>query len=126
MTKALCFNCGHTKLGAICSCEKCNAGSTGDMDLDIAFSDHQMSAATIAAFGNVIRAIGQVCEDDQLRFWSFIRFISVNHPQILGVQMPPERQAECDVVLTRANPPAVQVEQSERARYLREHGGEAS
>jgi hypothetical protein len=120
MTMALCFNCGHTKFGALCPCPECNVASTGDMNLDIAFSDHHMSVATIGAFGEVVRAIRRVCEDDQLRFWSFIRFVSVHHGDILGVQMPPEQAAECDAVLVRAQPPPVTVEESERARYMRE------
>jgi len=121
MTMALCFNCGHTKFGAIVPCPECNVGSTGDMNLDIAFSDHHISVATIGAFGEVVRAIRRVCEDDQVRFWSFIRFVSVNHSEILGVQMPPEQAAECDSVLARAHPPPVAVEESERERFMREY-----
>ena len=120
MTMALCFNCGHTKFGAIVPCPECNVGSSGDMGLAIAFSDHRLSADTLEAFGEVIRAIRRVCEDDQLRFWSFIRFASVNHSDILGVEMPPEQQARCDDVLARAQPPHVAVEESDRARYMRE------
>jgi hypothetical protein len=121
MTMALCFNCGHTKFGAIVPCPECKVGSTGDMNLDIAFSDHRMSVATIGAFGEVVRAIRRVCEDDQLRFWAFIRFVSVNYGDILGVQMPPGQAAECDAVLARAHPPPVTVEESERERFVREH-----
>jgi hypothetical protein len=120
MTMALCFNCGHTKFGAICPCTKCDVASTGDFNLDITFSDHKLSVASLAAFGEVVRAIRRVCEDDQLRFWSFIRFVSVNHSDILGVEMSPEQQAECDAVLARANPPPVLIEESERARFMRE------
>jgi hypothetical protein len=118
MTKALCFACGHTKFGAICACPECGVTSTGDMSLDIAFSDHWLSVATIAAFGEVVRAIRRECDDDQLRFWSFIRFVSVNHPDILGVNMPPEQQAACDDVLARAHPPPVAVEESDQARFM--------
>ena len=112
MTMALCFNCGHTKFGAICPCPECSVPSTGDMNLDIAFSDHRMSVATLGAFGEVVRAIRQVCDDDQLRFWSFIRYVSVYHPDVLGINQPPEQQAECDAVLARAHPPPVAVEES--------------
>ena len=121
MTMALCFNCGHTKFGAIVPCPECKVGSTGDMSLDIAFSDHHMSVGTIGAFGEVVCAIRRVCEDDQLRFWSFIRFVSVNHGNILAVKMPLEQAAECDEVLARAHPPPVIVEESERARFMREY-----
>ena len=120
MTMALCFNCGHTKFGAICPCPECNIASSGDMNLDIAFSDHRLSVATLGAFGDVVRAIRRVCDDDKLRFWSFIRFVSVNHPDILGVNMPPKQQAACDAVLARAHPPPVVVEESDRARFMRE------
>lgn len=120
MTMALCFNCGHTKFGAIVPCPECSVASTGDMNLDIAFSDHRMSVATLQAFGEVVRAIRRVCDDAPLRFWSFIRFVSVNHPDVLGVQMPPEQQSECDAVLIRAHPPAVVFEESEEARFMRE------
>jgi len=39
MSLALCFNCGNVKFGALCECDKCGIASTGDMDLDILFSD---------------------------------------------------------------------------------------
>lgn len=112
MTMALCFNCGHTKFGAICPCPECGVASTGDMNLDITFSDHCMSVTTIGAFGAVIRAIRQTCEDKELRFWAFIRFVSIHHSDILSVQIPPEQAAACDAVLARAHPPPVWVEPS--------------
>jgi hypothetical protein len=111
------------KFGAICPCPECNVTSTGDMNLDIAFSDHRISAATIEAFGNVIRAIRRICDDDQLRFWAFIRFVSVNHPTILRVELSPDDQARCDAVLERAHPPSVAVEESASARFYRESEG---
>jgi hypothetical protein len=119
MTTALCFNCGATKFGAICPCPKCSIASSGDMNLDITFSDHRMSEATLEAFGEVIRAIQRECPDDQLRFWSFIRYVSARHPEILGVTMPAEQQAECDAVLARANPPTIPIEESDRVRLMR-------
>lgn len=121
MMMALCFQCGSVKFGAICPCPRCGIASTGDMNLDIAFSDHHMSVETLGAFGKVVRSIREACEDDQLRFWSFIRFVSLHHGDILGVQMPAEQAAECDDVLARAHPPAVAVEASDEARFLREY-----
>ncbi|HEY1381898.1 MAG TPA: hypothetical protein VGF55_34175 [Gemmataceae bacterium] len=122
MTMALCFNCGHTKFGAICPCPECGVASTGDMNLDIVFSDHRMSVATLGAFGEVVRAIRRVCDDDQLRFWSFIRYVSVHHAEILGVEQPPDQRAACDAVLTRAAPPPVVVEESGPRRPTRSPG----
>jgi len=129
MTWALCFNCGATKFGALCPCPECEAASTGDVGLDIAFSDHRMSEATLAAFGAVVRSIRQVCDDDQLRFWSFIEYVATRHPDVLGLELPAEERARCDDVLARAKPPPVVVEESERARMMRElkerEGGES-
>ncbi len=122
MTWALCFHCGGTKFGAICPCPKCGVASTGDMELDIAFSDHYLSTATLQAFGEVIRAIRRVCEDDQLRFWSFLWYVSTRHPQILRDELSPEQRDRCEEVLARAHPPPVTVEESERARWCRERG----
>src|SRR4051812_43332798 len=123
MTWALCFNCGATKFGAICPCPECEYASTGDMSLDIAFSDHRLSKATLKAFGAVIAAIRQVCEDDQLRFWSFIHYVSTRHPELLGIYMPAEQSERCEVVVARADPPLVSVEESERAKMRRELEG---
>jgi hypothetical protein len=89
------------------------------MQLDITFSDHHLSVATLEAFGKVIQAIRQVCDDDQLRFWAFIRFVSCNHGDILSVQQSPEGQSACDEVLARADPPPVVVEKSNRPRWVR-------
>jgi hypothetical protein len=121
MTWALCFNCGETKFGAICPCPACQAESTGDIQLDIAFSDHNLSIETLKEFGEVVRAIRRVCDDDGLRFWSFIAFVSSNHPDVLSVQMPPEEEARCFEVLTSAHPPPVVIRQSDQARFFREH-----
>jgi hypothetical protein len=123
MTMALCFNCGATKFGAICPCPHCNVNSTGDMQLDITFSDHHLSTDTLAAFGEVVRAIRAVCADDRLRFWAFIRYVAVNHGAILGVKLPPKEVAECDAVLARADAPAVHVERSEFGRMRNDRNG---
>lgn len=120
MTWALCFNCGATKFGAICPCPECRVGSTGDMNLDITFSDHHLSRATLDAFGAVVRALRRVCDDDRQRFWAFIYYVSVHHPDVLGVKMAADQQQRCALLLERANPPPVVVEESDRAQFMRE------
>ena len=120
MTMALCFHCGQTKFGAICPCPDCGVSSTGKIELDIAFSDHHMSVATIGAFGDVIRALGRVCADDKDRFWAFIHYISTNHPGILRIETPAEEGARLAQIAALANPPPVVVEESERTRFMRE------
>lgn len=123
MTWALCLNCGDTKFGALCPCPACQAGSTGDVNLDIAFSDHYMAVETIKEFGEVVRAIRRVCDEDQLRFWSFIAFISSHHPEILNVELTPDAAGRCAEVLERAKPPPVIVREAERVRMMRETEG---
>jgi len=102
MTKALCLNCGHTKFGAITPCPECNVASTGDMNLDVTFSEHRISISTISELGKVIQDIRRVCKNDKLRFKSFIRYVSLNHPSILSLEQPPDERAECDDVLDKA------------------------
>ena len=80
------------------------------MDLDIAFSDHRMSRATLEAFGEVVRSIRRVCEDDQLRFWSFIHYVSTRHSAVLIVNMPAEYSDRYVEIIARANPPPVRFE----------------
>jgi hypothetical protein len=107
MTWALCLNCGEVKFGAICPCPKCNVASSGDMNLDIAFSDHNMTKGTLEEFGQVVAAIHANSEDAELCFWTFIRYISVHHSSILGVKLAPELGAKCDALLQQTRLPKV-------------------
>jgi hypothetical protein len=120
MTMALCFHCGATKFGAICPCGECGVPSTGNVTLDILFSDHRLSVQTLKAFGELVRSIRRACDDDELCFWSFIYHVAVNHPELLDVKLEPELESRCIDVLERANPPRVIVEESERSRMMRE------
>jgi hypothetical protein len=120
MTVALCFNCGSTKFGAFIPCSECRSSATGNPNLDIAFSDHELTEETIEAFGSVIKAIHRACDDAELCFWSFIRYVSEHHPDILKVHQTAEVQAKLDEILTRAAPPEVVVVHSEAARRRKE------
>jgi hypothetical protein len=84
--------------------------SSGDISLDISFSDHRLSIQTLEAFGKVIQSIRQVCDDGNLRFWSFIRYVSLHHSDLLGVEMSEANTKRCDEILARANPKSVTVE----------------
>jgi hypothetical protein len=109
MTWALCLNCGELKFGAICPCPKCEVASSGDMNLDIAFSDHHVPKQKLADLGQVIAALHTVSSDQELCFWTFIRYIAVHHPSILGVELEPNRQARCDELLQQIDLPALGV-----------------
>ncbi|MDD7987149.1 hypothetical protein PQO01_19535 [Lentisphaera marina] len=121
MTMALCFNCGDTKFGALCPCPKCSAGPTEDMGLDILFSDHNFSVSTLNEFGNVIKAISSVSDNDELRFYSFMLYLSNNHNELLQVNYEDEQNALCSSILEKANVPLVKIEQSQQAKLKQEH-----
>lgn len=101
-------------------CPECSVNSTGNAHLDIAFSDHHLSEATLKAFGEVVRSIHRACDDRELCFWSFIYYVCTNHPDIIEIDLSPEQQALCAAILASAKPPRVKVEESERALLLRE------
>jgi hypothetical protein len=107
MTWALCFNCGVVKHGAVCPCPKCSVPSTGNMDLDIAFSDHNLSKGTLEDFGKVVAAIHAQSDDTELCFWTFLRYISTNHSSILRVELKPDAAEQCDLLLSRISLPAI-------------------
>jgi hypothetical protein len=119
MTYALCFSCGHTKFGALVPCRECGEAASGNPDLDIAFSDHVIVKATIDAFGAVVKAIRSKCDDENLCFWTFLRYVTVCHPDILKVTQPVAEQLECDQILSRASPPDVTVVRTEASRKFR-------
>lgn len=110
MTTALCLQCGSSKFGALCPCPRCGAGSTGDVQLDIAFSDHHLSHKTIDGLGKVIEVIGGACDEPPVCFWTFIRYVSRNHPGILTAEPPAELAERVDSLLSRLTFPPVEVE----------------
>lgn len=99
MTMALCFNCGDVKFGALCPCPKCQVASTGNPQLDIAFSDHHYAKETLEEFGAIIRTMGAVIEDPDLRFKAFIHYVSDRHPEILTVNLEPEVESRIESLL---------------------------
>lgn len=114
MTDALCFNCGGIKFGALCPCYTCGAGATGDIKLDIAFSDHHFSRETLEQFGKVIQAIKPHASNPEIGFWAFIAYVSRNHGDILHADPPPQIAAAVDALLAAAELPAVTVERPPR------------
>jgi hypothetical protein len=118
MTWALCLNCGEVKFGALCPCPKCNQASTGDTGLDIAFSDHRMGKESLEELGAVIAALHEVSGDDQLCYWTFIHYVSENHPSILSVELDGDGRAKCDELLGRVKLPAVEIRPSPREQWI--------
>jgi hypothetical protein len=95
--------------------------------MDIAFSDHVIKLPTIKAFGAVIKALRGVCDDEDLRFWAFIRYLSVHHPDILRVELSEAEERTFDEILSRTPLPVVTIlrsEESQKYRDQRAQGGE--
>lgn len=90
MTISLCLRCGELKHGALCPCQKCRAPATGDANLDIAFSDHNLAPQTLSALGGIIRQINAVENDKEIRYWAFLKYINDTMPQILRITVSPE------------------------------------
>ena len=107
MTQALCLNCGNLKFGALCECPECHAASTGNLGLDIAFSDHHLAESSLSALGDFIKKLASRTEDRGTVFWSFINYVSENHQEILQAEVPPEYSAKVTDLLSRTDIPMI-------------------
>jgi hypothetical protein len=95
--------------GALCPCPACQAGSTGDFNLDVAFSSHRLSHHTLEQLGAVIKAIGARTSDSELRFWAFMHYVSTRHPEILTVDLKSDVRKRVEAVLAGLVVPPVEV-----------------
>ncbi|MBN8599565.1 MAG: hypothetical protein J0M26_00835 [Planctomycetes bacterium] len=77
------------------------------MNLDIAFSDHNMTIQSLKDFGKIVAAIHRESDDPELCFWTFIRYVSINHSSILGVNLAPDLAEKCDTLLSQISLPVV-------------------
>lgn len=93
------MNCGAVKWGALNPCPKCEAGSTGNIPLDIAFSDHYMSHETILNFGAVLSELTSFTNDRTLAAAAFLEYVSREHPEILTVEYPQTTIARLEPLL---------------------------
>jgi len=123
MTRALCLNCGAIKFGALCSCPKCSAESTGYNLLDIAFSDHNLAISTLEQLGAVIGEIHVHSDDATKCFWTFIQYVSRDHPDILSVELQPEATKQIQEVLDKCVLPKVTLADSP-LKEIRVQGGD--
>jgi tetratricopeptide (TPR) repeat protein len=114
MTQALCLNCGSLKFGAWCPCPECQAGSTGEANLDILFSDHHFTPATLSALGEIIQQIKSACDDDAQRFRVFMKYFSDNYPEHLTIHLAEEIEDSVTEVLRSLHLPRLELELSER------------
>lgn len=107
MTTALCLYCGGLKWGALNNCDECNAPSTGNMDVDIAFSDHNHSERDLRALGSAIKAIHAVEGNAKEHMWAFLQYVSTHHPSILRVEPSDALQQPIARILAEAKIPPI-------------------
>ena len=110
MTIALCFKCGDKKFGALLECQKCSADPTGNVSLDILFTDRNFSDQTLSEFRNVIKAIALASDNDALSFSAFLLYISNNHNDRLQVNYDDQKTTLCKALLEKAKVPLITIE----------------
>lgn len=115
MTIALCLNCGEMKFGAFCPCPRCEAGSSGNMELDIVFSDHNLTEDTLKGLGVVLEHFHTKTQDPAVAFWSLIRYISVNHEDILQVPVPDKFADRVSEIYSEDEIPIVLIQSSHQS-----------
>lgn len=74
MTWAMCLKCGEIKGGALIPCSKCESPATGNLALDLAFSDHRMAREQLLELGLIVGEIHRVCEDESLCLWTLLQY----------------------------------------------------
>ena len=114
MTVALCTNCGSTKFGTSFPCKECGCGSTGNSDLDIAFTDHYLTEDTLHGFGQIIKCLREQTQDEGVAFWAFMKHITEHYPEIMMSETPRRYDAAAQSLLDQTDVPEVMVEDSPR------------
>ena len=113
MTWAMCLSCGDIKYGALVPCSKCEAPPTGNMALDIAFSDHRIPREKLLELGSVVSEIHRICDDESLCLWTFLQYVTLHHPKILEIDLKEEARDAVENVLARLNVPPLSVTSGE-------------
>ncbi len=115
MTQALCLSCGEIKFGAFCPCPTCETASTGDIQVDILFSDHVFHEKTLEDLGLLFKAIlARAKGDQQLCFSAFIQRVQDGGPRLFATNLPPDARARVEGVLQESALPSVTYRQSDR------------
>ncbi len=107
MTTALCLSCGDLKFGAFCECSNCGFTSSGNMQVDMTFSDHNYDPQTLSAFGKVIKAIAKETTRAELRYLAFLLYITKYFPEILEVKPPANLMEELEALIESMVFPAI-------------------
>jgi hypothetical protein len=113
MTWAMCLKCGDIKGGVFVPCSKCETPATGNLALDIAFSDHRIPREKLLELGSIVSEIHRICHDESICLWTFLQYVTLHHPSILEVDLKAEDKDAVERVLSRLNIPQLSVSASE-------------
>lgn len=116
MTMALCFDCGNIKFGAICPCPECGTSSTGDIGLDILFSDHNFSVESLEQAGQLIRNLRKLGDRDTA-FWAFMQYISTHHANLLTITLNEPMLTRANDLLKSVEIPKIALESRSRSQF---------
>ncbi len=93
MTLALCLFCGSFKMGALVPCPLCGRGPSGELALDITFTDHYYPPETLKALSVNLRLIHAVAPTPEVALWCFLGFVAEHNPW-LQIDIPGHLKAQ--------------------------------
>lgn len=69
------------------------------MNLNAALSGHHLPLEAVEKFGEVVTEINSHCEAPDLRYWTFIHFVSSNFPFIVSARLDAKIKAKAEAIL---------------------------
>lgn len=112
MTQALCLNCGELKFGVWRPCSNCGVASSGHVFLDIHYSDHNYSPATLEELGQVIHQIAPAYATAVERLRAFHRYVCDLDPELQWRPVSETEEARVSAILDCLDLPEVKLEHS--------------
>ncbi|MBS0204986.1 MAG: hypothetical protein JSS49_18930 [Planctomycetes bacterium] len=110
MSLALCIQCGNLKSRALCECDYCGSGPAPDQDLEILFSEQMINLRSLKKFRRLVREIRQQSDNEDVRFWSFVKIVANYQAKLAAARPPTEMQPEVERVMCSVVTPPFEVE----------------
>ena len=110
MSVALCIQCGNMKTRTLCECDYCGSGPAPDPELEILFSEQMMNVRSLKKFGRLVRDIRQQTDNEDVRFWSFIKIVSSYQAKLASSHPPADLQTDVQRVMFNVVTPPFEVE----------------
>ncbi|MBC8137712.1 MAG: hypothetical protein H8F28_17670 [Fibrella sp.] len=94
--------------------------------MDISFSDHYLAHPTLEQLGAVVKTINMATEDKALRFYSFVYYVSENHPSILQYTPPETEGGKIRLLLSKLELPPVEIIGGRRTKTPTDETGDVN